>query len=1061
VGAAQAAISTPFQPVNTSVIQGFQLSQQQQHLWALLREEISYEAQCAIRLDGELNTNVLHDALCLVVERCEVLRTTFQQLPAVKFPVQVVADFSAPEWRTLNLSEHDASQLDVMIEKLLQQEARASFDFESGPLVKSLLLTLAPRQHLLILTLPALIADTGTLNNLFGELSDCYAACLSNTAPESMPLSYVQYSAWQQELLEDLDAEEGRQYWRKQNLATLCEQTLAGASVGPLSLEAAPVPLTREVVMQLGAVASPAWLLACWHTLLWRLTREEEIVVGDSYDGREFEELSNVFGPLARSLPVSMRLSPSLRFAEAVELIDKAVDEARAWQEFFVWPRENEQEIYCPFSFEFAQWPNARHAGGIAFSIYKLHSNADHFHLKLSCARTDDSLSLELQYDASRFQADEIVRLTGRLSALLTNTLEHPETPLSELDVLSSSEKQQLLMEVNNTSVAFPEDRCLHELFAAQAQQTPEANAVVYQHERLTYAELNARAETLAARLRAHGIGPETIVGLCAERCLDMIVGVFGIWKAGGAYLPLDPTYPSQRIKLMLEDARVSVLLTQRRLSENLPESSAEVLFLDDSETTSVGTTSVIHTVSPDNLAYVIYTSGSTGQPKGVMIQHRSAVNLAEALRRSIYAEAVDVPLRVGLNAPLVFDASVKQLVQLLFGHTLYIVPEELRPDPSGLLNFINENRLDVLDLTPSQLKLLLETGTLDTPTILIGGEAIDTTLWASLSQSATRFCNLYGPTECTVDATSCEVRRSPLQPGIGRPLANVQVYLLDNALRPVPIGIAGELYIGGLGVARGYLNRPELSAQRFVPNSFSEVPGARLYRTGDLARFLPDGNLEFLGRVDEQVKLNGYRIELGEIEATLTRHENVRRAVVAVRETELVAYVVPRSATETLTQELRELLRETLPEFMIPSSFVFLDALPLTRHGKIDRVALPAPDIAGRRQATYVTPRNEVEHVIAGIWQNVLQVERVGRDDNFFDLGGHSLAMVKVHAALRTAFSQDDLSIVELFKYPTISLLGEYFTGRNGRSADLSRVQNRVEKRRQAVQRRQKVQRA
>ena len=1047
--------------MNTSVIQGFQLSQQQQHLWALQREGISYEAQCAIRLDGELNTNVLHDALRLVVERCEVLRTTFQQLPAVKLPMQVVSDFSAPDWRTLNLSEHDASQLDVMIEKLLQQEARASFDFESGPLVKSLLLALSPRQHLLILTLPALIADTGTLNNLFGELSDCYAACLSGTAPESMPLPYVQYSAWQQELLEDLDAEEGRQYWRKQNLATLCEQTLPGTSVGPVSLEAAPVPLTREVVTQLEEVASPNWLLACWHTLLWRLTREEEIVVGDSYDGREFEELSNVFGPLAKSLPVSVRLSPSLRFTEAVELIRRSVDEARAWQEYFVWPRENGQEVYCPFCFEFAQWPSARHAGGVAFSIYKLHSNADRFHLKLSCARTDGSLSLELQYDASRFQADEIVRLTGRLSALLANTLEHPETPLGDLDVLSSSERQQLLVDVNDTSVAFAEDRCLHELFAAQAQQAPDANAVMYQHERLTYAELNARAETLASRLRAHGVGPETIVGLCAERCIDMIVGVIGIWKAGGAYLPLDPTYPSQRIKFMLEDADARVLLTQRRLSEGLPDTGAEVLFLDDSETPSTAT-SAIHTVTPDNLAYVIYTSGSTGQPKCVMIQHRSAVNLTEALRRSVYTEAADQHLRVGLNAPLVFDASVKQLVQLLSGHTLYIVPEELRPDPSRLLDFVNENRLDVLDLTPSQLKLLLEAGTLETQTILIGGEAIDPTLWASLSvQTTSRFWNLYGPTECTVDATSCEVRRSPLQPGIGRPLANVQVYLLDNTLRPVPIGIAGELYIGGPGVARGYLNRPELTAQRFVPNSFSEVPGTRLYRTGDLARFLPDGNLEFLGRVDDQVKLNGYRIELGEIEATLTKHENVRRAVVAVRETELVAYVVPRLATETLIQELRELLRDTLPQFMIPSSFVFLDALPLTRNGKIDRAALPAPEAAGRRQARYVTPRNEVEHIIAGIWQKVLQVEQVGREDNFFDLGGHSLAMVKVHAELRTAFNQDDLSIVELFKYPTISLLGEYFTGRKGRSADLRRVQTRVEKRRQAVQRRQKAQSA
>ena len=528
------------------------------------------------------------------------------------------------------------------------------------------------------------------------------------------------------------------------------------------------------------------------------------------------------------------------------------------------------EEIYCPFCFEFAQWPIARHAGGVAFSIYKLHSNADRFHLKLSCARTDDSLSLELKYDAARFQADEIVRLTGRLSALLTNTLEHPETPVSELDILSSSEKQQLLVEVNDTSVAFPEDRCLHELFAAQAQQTPDANAVVYQYERLTYAELNARAEKVATRLRAHGVGPETIVGLCTERGIDMIVGVLGIWKAGGAYLPLDPTYPSQRIQFMLEDARVRVLLTQRRLVEDLPEAGAEVLFLEDSEIAAVG--ELVRTVTPDNLAYVIYTSGSTGQPKGVMIQHRSAVNLAEALRRSVFAETADEHLRVGLNAPLAFDASVKQLVQLLSGHTLYIVPEEITSRSGAPTKFVNENRLDVLDLTPSQLKLLLDEGILDTPTILVGGEAIDSTLWSSLSaQSETRFCNLYGPTECTVDATSCEVQTLTVA-AEHWPSAHQRASLCFGQCAAARADRHCRRTLHRrLGVARGYLNRPELTAQRFIPNPFSKVPGARLYRTGDLASFLPDGNLEFVGRMDDQVKLNGYRIELGEIEARLT----------------------------------------------------------------------------------------------------------------------------------------------------------------------------------------------
>ena len=1012
--------------MSTAVVQGFQLSQQQRHLWALQQEGTSYESQCVIRLDGELDVRALYDAMCLIVKRSDVLRTTFRTL---RVSVQVVNEHAVPAWRTLDLS--DASQ----VEELAQQEAHTPFDFEHGPLVRGLLLRLDAHLHFLILTMPALIADTGTLNRLFSELCDSYLkGMLTDTS-----LPYVQYAAWQQELLEDQDAEEGRQYWRSQKLATLCSQTL------PVATSTTSFRLTPEVASQLEFISRryhqtpEVWLLACWQSLLWRLTRVEELLIGNIYDGREFEELNKVLGPLARSLPITARLSSNLRFTEVLALTEKTVADARAWQDYFEWSRE-ESEPYCPFSFEFTHWPAARHAGDVLFSLYKLYSNADRFDVKLSCAQTADSLLLEVRGDA---------RLAGRLSTLLAHTLKNPETSLAELEILSEEEKQ-LLSEFNHTHVPFAEKRCLHDLFAAQVEQTPDTDAVVYADKKLTYAELNERVETMATHLRAHGIGPEVIVGIYVERSLEMIVGVLAILRAGGAYLPLDPTYPSQRIQFMLEDARVCVLLTQRRLAPSLPVACvAEVLYVDEIEARNVSFP--LPHVTSENLAYVIYTSGSTGEPKGVMIQHHSAVNLAYALRHSIYP--ADRHLHVGLNAPFAFDASVKQLVQLLSGHTLYIVPEELRPDATRLRDFINEHSLEVLDCTPSQLKLLLEAGPLSPSLVLVGGEALDSTLWTSLSaQTATRFFNVYGPTECTVDATSCEVQSS--QPSLGRPLPNVQVYVLDDQLQPVPVGIDGELYIGGYGLARGYLNRPDLTAARFLPDPFTATPGSRLYRTGDRARFQPEGSLEFLGRLDEQVKLHGYRIELGEIESVLAQHENVRHTVVVVREEQLVGYVVPRSASETLTDELRGLLRQSLPEYMVPTTFVFIDALPLTRHGKVDRNALPALDQDRVPSKKYVTPRNEAEQIIADIWQKLLQVERVGRDDNFFDLGGHSILMVKVHAELRAAFNHD-LSIVELFKHPTVASLAQYFANLNGQRPNLQKVHQRAERRRQAAERR------
>jgi hypothetical protein len=533
--------------MSTAVVQGFQLSQQQRHLWALQRDGGTYETQLVVQLDGELDSQVLYDALCTSVNRYEVLRTTFRTRRAVRFPLQVVNEHVVPTWRTMALS--DAAHVD----ELTQQEARTPFDFENGPLVRALFLSLDARHHFLILTMPALIADTGTLKRLFNEL--CDGIQVTDTG-----LSYVQYAAWQQDLLEEEDAEEGRQYWRSQKLASHYTQTLP-----ELRLDSASFRVSPEVEKP------ETWLLTCWQVLLWRLTRVEELLIGNTYDGREFEELNNVLGPLAKSLPVTVRLSSNMRFTDVLALTEKTVADARAWQDYFEWPRE-ESEPYCPFGFEFAHWPAARRAGDVLFSVYKLYSNSDRHQVKLSCAQTADSLLLDVRGDA---------RLASRLNTLLTHTLRNPETSLGALEILSEAEKQQLSA-FNYTAVHFAEEYCLHELFAAQVEQTPDRDAVVYLNEILTYAELNKRVETLAAHLHAHGIGPEVIVGIYLERSIEMVVGVLAILRAGGAYLPLDPTYPSQRIQFMLEDSDVQVVLTKSGLHSSLPQTKAEVLLIDE-----------------------------------------------------------------------------------------------------------------------------------------------------------------------------------------------------------------------------------------------------------------------------------------------------------------------------------------------------------------------------------------------------------------------------------------------------------------------------------------------
>ena len=602
-----------------------------------------------------------------------------------------------------------------------------------------------------------------------------------------------------------------------------------------------------------------------------------------------------------------------------------------------------------------------------------------------------------------------------------------------------------------------PMPELFHQMFEEHVDRVPDALAVVHQGESLTYAELNARANHLAYYLRDREIGPDQLVGICVERGLEMAVGLLGVFKAGGAYVPLDPSYPPERLKFMLDDASPQVLLTQAHLRGRLPSNDIQTIVLDEqwSEIAQQSQSNLEAAklgLGSHHLAYVIYTSGSAGQPKGVMIEHRQILNFQEGIEVA-YRQSAPCQ-RVALNASLNFDASIGQFAQLLSGRTLFIVPEAYRRAPPMLLRFLSENRIHAVDCTPSQLRTWISAGLLDDSRcqlhlVLVGGESIDGELWSSLAEySETNFYNVYGPTECTIDATMTRLKGDTTAPHIGRPMANNHIYILDHAYHPTSIGVTGEIYIGGESVARGYLNRTELTCERFIADPFSTDPQAKMYKTGDFGRWRADGNIEYLGRDDSQVKIRGFRVELGEIETQLLRHPQVKEAVVLAREDEpgehrLVAYVVGQGSSKDTdsvlsARTLRRYLEPTLPDYMLPGFYVMLDSLPLTLNGKLDRRSLPAPQSRPEEMGEYVPPRTEMEHTLADIWTQLLRVNRVGMHDSFLDLGGQSLHVMKLIAKLSRELKVD-LSLVEVLQSPTIEQMAKLMESRKSSDVEAS----------------------
>ncbi|MGX9744826.1 non-ribosomal peptide synthase/polyketide synthase [Ralstonia pseudosolanacearum] len=1026
------------------------LSFAQQRLWFLAQMEggsEAYHIPVGLRLKGELDEEALRRSLDRIVARHEALRTRFevQEGQAVQFIVPADVGLTL-EWVDLSTEEASEHQLGLQAEA----EARTPFDLEQGPLIRGRLVKLGEQEHVLLITMHHIVSDgwsQGVLARELGTLYEAYRAGNADPLP-ALPIQYADYAVWQRRWLEGGELQRQGTYW-EQALAgapTLLglptdrarppQQDYAGGSV-EVVFDAELSTGLRTLSQRHGTTLFMT-VLAGWSALLSRLSGQEEVVVGSPVANRTRSEVESLIGFFVNTLALRVEVSGAT-VSELLGRVKAKVLEAQAHQDL---PFEQVVERVRPVRslshspvFQAAlSWLNTEAVGlsleleGLTIEGVDAGQAAAKFDLTLELRETSEGLAGSLDYATALFDRETIERYLGYLQRLLAAMVENDSQQVSRIGLLDKDERAQLLESWNETKAAYPDASTIHGLFEAQVRRTPEAIAVEHEGRQVSYAELNARANRVAHALIGLGVGPDARVGLCAGRSVELVVGLLGILKAGGGYVPLDPSYPQDRLTYMLEDSAPVAVLTQGLVREQLGMLSVPVLDLDGPQEEAEHDPQV-EALKPHHLAYVIYTSGSTGRPKGVMNEHRGVVNRLWWAQQTYRLDASD---RVLQKTPFGFDVSVWELFwPLLAGARLVMARPEGHKDPAYLAATIEQAGITTLHFVPSMLQLFLdqvEAGRCQgLRRMLCSGEALPHALQ---QRSLARFPhselhNLYGPTEAAIDVTAwrCNAESHPGVVPIGRPIANTQIYVLDAHRQPVPLGVTGEIYIGGVGVARGYLNRPELTAERFVVNPFNGEGRERMYRTGDLGRWLPDGSLAYQGRADAQVKLRGFRIELGEIEARLLQCAGVSEAVVTVREDapgeqRLVAYYVSGEAIEA--QTLREQLQASLPEYMVPAAYVRLEHLPLTPNGKLDRKGLPAPDGQAYASAAYEAPQGEVEQTLAGIWQTLLGVERVGRHDDFFALGGHSLQAVRLMSLVEQAGWRADVS--RLFLQPTLA---------------------------------------
>jgi amino acid adenylation domain-containing protein len=1065
------------------------LSFAQRRLWFVDRVapgSSAYNLPTPLRLRGELDVDALRRALDELVRRHEVLRTTFALSERTGEPVQVIAPAAGAPLDFADLSPLAPREREAEARSLAAAEMALPFDLEAGPLFRVLLLRLAADDHVLVLNAHHAVSDGWSLGVMLRELSALYGA-FSRGEPSplpELPVQYADFSVWQQGWLRGEVLERQVEHWRAAlaGAPPMLElptdrprppvQTFVGSHLA-VTLPAGLAAAARELARREGTTLFMT-LMAAWQLLLSRYSGQEDVVVGTPIAGRNREETEGLIGFFVNNLPLRGDLSGDPSFRELLGRVREATLGAYAHQDV---PFEKLVEELHPerslshtplfqvlFNLQNATGADEGEAAAGALSMGGFETGEDaaisKYDLSLNLAEgAEGELSGGLEYNTDLFDASTIWRMSSHFSALLAEVVARPEEPISRLVLLREEERRLVLGEWNDATRRedYRRDVCIHQLFEAQAARTPGGTALVFGGERVTYGELNARANRLARHLRSLGVGPDVLVGVCMERTPEMIVALFAVLKAGGAYVPVDPAYPAERIAYMLEDTGAPVVLTQSRVADRLPSTRAAVVLVDREEAAATGDKSNPGVaVSPENLAYAIYTSGSTGRPKGVAIEHRNTVIVLQWLRDSVSDEERASVLG---STSISFDVSIAEIFgTLCWGGTLVLVENAL-----SLANLPAGVEVVYASMVPSAAAELLRMGAIppSVRTMNLGGEPLPNALAQGLYALGTveKVGNLYGPTEDTTYSTYSVVEPGAEKVYVGRPVANTQAYVLDRNLQPVPVGVPGELYLAGDGVTRGYLNRPALTAERYLPNPFGPA-GSRMYRVGDLVRYLPDGTIEYLGRLDHQVKIRGFRIEIGEIEAALAAHPAVREAVVVAREDQpgdrrLAAYLVAADGAEVPgAGELRGWLKERLPEYMVPSAFVPLLALPLTPNGKVDRRALPVP-AATAEEGRYVAAETPVEATLAAIWAAVLGVEKVGANDNFFELGGHSLLLARVQVAVRTELGRE-VTMVDLFRFPTVRSLAGYLSAEDPAGPETAgRGREKAETRRAARERR------
>ncbi|MBD2529847.1 amino acid adenylation domain-containing protein [Nostoc flagelliforme FACHB-838] len=1055
------SISKSIQPVPR---QGnIPLSFAQQRLWFFSQIEPNsnaYNIPVAIRLIGKLNVAALSKSINEIIRRHEILRTKFNVVDGEA--IQVIHNGENFTFTVIDLQALPEDKKQQEVQNLAVLEAQKPFDIVQDCLIRTTLIQLSETDHVILLTMHHIVSDGWSTGIFIKEITALYTAFSQgqfSPLPE-LPIQYADFAIWQRKWLQGEVIKTQLNYWKQQlggNLPILelpsdrprpAIQSHNGATQ-PFQLSKSLTEKLKSLSQREGVTLFMT-LLAAFKVLLYRYTQQEDIIVGTPIANRNRAEIEGLIGFFVNTLVLRTNFSNNTSFRKLLQQVrevtlgayahqdlpfERLVEELQPGRDLSHSPLFQVMFVLQNAAPEFIQLPE------LTLQPLTAEKKTAKFDITLSLSETEAGVQGDLEYNTDIFDAARITRMLGHFQILLEGVVANPQQNLSELPLLTTNEQHKLLLEWNNTKIDYPQDQCIHQIFEAQVEKTPDAVAVVFENQQLTYHELNIRANQLAHYLQKQGVKPEVLVGICVERSLEMVIGILAILKAGGAYVPLDPAYPKERLGYMLADAQVAVLLTQKHLLETLPAHNAQTVYLDSDEhlLLTQSTANPISNATSQNLAYVIYTSGSTGQPKGVLIDHSDVVRLFAAVQPWYNFHQQDVWT---LFHSYAFDFSVWEIWgALLYGGKLVVVPYWVSRTPEAFYELLSKEQVTVLNQTPSAFRQLIQveqsTGELkdlNLRLVIFGGEALDIQSlqpwFARHGDESPQLVNMYGITETTVHVTYRPLTKADLHTTasvIGRPIPDLQVYLLDKNQQLVPIGVPGEMYIGGAGLARGYLNRPDITQERFIVHPLSKQ--GKLYKSGDLARYLPNGDIEYLGRIDHQVKIRGFRIEIGEIKAAIHQHPEIRETIVIVREDirddkRLVAYIVPQS-TNISVLELRNFLKAKLVDYMIPSAFVVLEKFPLTPNDKIDRRALPAPDIIQHSEENTYLTLTPIQELLTGIWAEILGIKQLGIHDNFFELGAHSLLVTRVISQIRNAFKVE-LPLRCVFESPTVAELAK-----------------------------------